>query len=120
MQFSYRTRQYLESLQSVLLKTGFEVVDVDYYSETFCVNKVDYWKKRNGKIVKVFHHFTKWYKLPPEMIKWRKVTKNGISTSWVWQDDPYYTYTVNQKYITRGDARKLMDMLKHLPEVKRK
>lgn len=117
MIFSFRTTEYLQSLGSVLIKSGYEITGFNWPKNMACINKVEHWKKRNGKTAKVFHHFQKWVQIPDEMIKWRKVTKKGFSTSWVWADDPEYTYQVNEKFITRGDARKLIEMYHQLPRV---
>lgn len=116
MDFNYRTTAYLESLQSVMIKTGYEIVGFDWPKNLVCINKVDHWKKRNGKVVKVFHHFRQWYVIPEAMIKWHKVTKKGFNHHWVWADDPEYTYTVDEKYISRGDARTLLETYKSLPK----
>lgn len=118
MVFSHRTTDYLQSLQSVLIKSGYEIVGFDWPKELVCINKVDHYKKRNGKIARVFHHFSTWRKIPTEMIKWHQVTKKGYSRSWIWHDDPEYNYQVNERYITRGDAKKIIEIYKTLPEHK--
>ncbi|HEY4326408.1 MAG TPA: hypothetical protein VGN20_20660 [Mucilaginibacter sp.] len=117
MDFSHRTTAYLESLQSKLIKSGYEIEHIDFNKEIFCINKVEHWKKRNGKIAKVYHHFRKYYQLPKEMIKYRQITKTGYSNSWVWADDPEYKYQVNQKYITKEDREELLTIYKSLTPI---
>lgn len=114
MDFNFRTMEYLKSLNSVLIQSGYEITSFNWPKELVCINKVDHYKKRNGKVVKVFHHFRTWYHIPKEMIKWHSVTKKGYNFSWVWADDPEYTYQVNEKYISRGDARFILENYKTL------
>jgi hypothetical protein len=118
MQFGYKTTAYLESLQSVFVKSVYEITGFNWRLGHVCINKVDYWKKRNGKVVKVFHKFSTWYKIPEQLIKYREVEKTGISTSWIWADDPYYTRTVKEKFITRGSARWIVDNRNSIEKVK--
>lgn len=109
--------EYLKSLDSVLIESNYEIVDIDWKSEILCINKVDKYRKRNGKVVKVFHHFRKWVQIPKEMIKWHTVTNKGYNFHWVWADDPEYSYQKQEKYITKGDAKKIIEMRNSLPVV---
>lgn len=117
MDFNYRTMEYLKGLDSKLIESEYKITSIDWKKEVVCINKVDTYKKRNKKLVKVFHHFRQWVQIPKEMIKWHTVSKKGYNFHWVWADDPEYTYQAQEKYITKGEAKWIIENRNKLPQV---
>ncbi len=60
MIFNHRTTAYLKEVEAVKIGSKCKVFDVNFYTNKAFVNKQDTYRKRNGKICHVEHHFGKW------------------------------------------------------------
>jgi len=94
MQFNRKTLAHLKSLDSVLITSEWKIVQSNSKQRTATVNKVDTYKKRNGKLCKVYHHFQKYVKdIPLEYYAQVKHTGHGTSNEWLVSERDDYTYT---------------------------
>ena len=60
MDFNFRTKQYLQEMQAVLIDSKYKIFQIDFENMKAFVNKQDTFKKRNGKICHVEYNFGKW------------------------------------------------------------
>lgn len=70
MQFNYRTKIHLEEMQAIKIDSKYKVFDIDFDNLKAFVNQQDTYKKRNGKICHVEHHFGKWMSFKKEDISY--------------------------------------------------
>lgn len=112
MDYSINSLRHLEQCKAVLVESKYKVIAIEYDICEALVNKVDTYRKKNGKRAILTHRFGQWIKFPKEMIKWGKAEKTGTTNDWCVGDREDYTYTVNKRYITKEDKDKIVNMYK--------
>ena len=110
MVFNYSTKRYLQEMKAVLVSSQYKVVTIDYYNLKAYVNKVDVYKKRNGKLCKVQHHFGRWVQFPKEMIGYAKSTRTGVTDDWCVGDREEYTYEQTTRYLTAESKKQIVEL----------
>ena len=60
MKFNYRTKAYLQEMEAVKIDSKYKVFQINFSTMKAFVNQQDTYRKRNGKICHVEHHFGKW------------------------------------------------------------
>lgn len=81
MRFSYRTKAYLKEMDAVLIGSKYKVFDINYSTMKAFVNKQDTYRKRNGKVCHVEHHFGKWVSFSPDLVKHKKIKTISYDSS---------------------------------------
>ena len=110
MKFGYRALQYIKDTGAVLTKSNYEVVGIDFCNLKACVNKIDHYKKRNGKSLRVEHYFEKWIPFTKDMISYgqRKHT-DYVNSIYASESQEQYTYTTTEKYLNRENKQKIIN-----------
>jgi hypothetical protein len=104
MEYNYRTKQHLKEMEAVLIESKYKVFDIDFDKMMAFVNKQDTYRKRNGKICHVEHHFGKWVPFTKEDISY------GMRN--------YTTYDSSVHGLEEIKGRKVRKYLK--PEIKQR
>lgn len=112
MKFNHRTLQYLKEMEAVLIESKYKVIDVNFYNLTAFVNKVDIYKKRNGKICTVEHHFGKWVSFPKEFIRYGKHKIKETTNDWSVADREDYINEKTIKYLTKQSKEEIIKIYK--------
>ncbi len=101
MEFNYRTQNYLKENEAVLIRSEYKICQIDFYNLKAFVNKVDLYKKRNGKTCTVEHHFGKWIPFTKDLIRYGKSIKKGETNDICVGDRESYTYEIKTKYLPK-------------------
>ena len=112
MKFNYKTTQHLKEMEAVLISSEYKVCEIDFHSLKAYVNKVDTFKKRNGKLCKVEHHYGKWVSFPKEFVRYGKHTMKATTNDWCVSDREDYTYQKTVKYLTKESKEEIVKMYK--------
>ena len=112
MKFNHKTLQYLKEMEAVLIESKYKVVNVDFHNLTAFVNKVDTYRKRNGKLCKVEHHFGKWISFPKEFVRYGKRYEQRETNDWCVSDRETYTAEFTMKYLTKESKEQIVKMYK--------
>jgi len=110
MEFNFRTTAYLKEMEAVLVESTYKVTNIDFHNLKAFVNKVDTFKKRNGKFCKVEHHFGKWITFPKEFVRYGKHTITGTTNDWSVGDREEYTYDKTVKYLTKESKEEIVKL----------
>ena len=57
-------------MQAVLIDSKYKVFDIDFQNMRVYINKQDTYRKRNGKMCQVEHHFGRWINFNKSDISW--------------------------------------------------
>jgi hypothetical protein len=109
MVFNYRTQKHLKDNDAVLIKSGLQICSIDFYNLRAFVNKVDLYKKRNGKKCRVEHHFGKWIPFSKDLIKYREHTKTDETNDICVGDRESYNYKVKSKYLPKESEQEIIN-----------
>jgi hypothetical protein len=71
MILSERTKKYIDEMSAIIVKSHYEIFNIDFDSLKAFINKQDVYKKRNGKTFTVEHHFGKWISFKKEDISYK-------------------------------------------------
>ncbi len=110
MIFNYRTQNHLKENEAVLIRSEYKICQIDWCNLKAFVNKVDLYKKRNGKTCTVEHHFGKWIPFSKDLIRYGKQTKKAETTDWCIGDREEYTYEVKTKYLPKESQNEIVKM----------
>ena len=110
MLFNFRTTAYLKETQAVLVESNYVVTDIDFQNLKAHVNKIDTYKKRNGKLCKVEHHFGRWVAFPKELVSYGKRIVNGTSNDWSVGDRVDYSFETTMKYLSKDAKQEIIKL----------
>ncbi len=115
MRFNQATLSYLSEVGAVLQKSEYKVTDVNFGELKAYVNKVDTYKKRNGKICKVEHHFGKWVSFPKEYVSYGQRKYTGETNDWCVGDRETISGTTTCKYLNAAAKEHIVKLYHKLP-----
>jgi hypothetical protein len=81
MQFNYRTKQYLIEVGATLIDSKYKIFDINFSLMKAFVNKQDTYKKRNGKLCHVEHHFGRWIPFKKEDVGYGQKNYKGYKST---------------------------------------
>ncbi len=68
MEFSFKTKERLRILEASFVSSEYKVTGYDFKNSMAFINKVDTYKKPNGKKLYVHHKFGEWVNIPNNYI----------------------------------------------------
>jgi len=110
MQFNYKTKEYLKQNEAVLIKSEYKICQINFHNLTAFVNKVDTYRKRNGKICKVEHHYGKWIPFTKDLIRYGKSIKKGETNDIFVGDREPITYEVKNKFLPKESQQQIINL----------
>lgn len=110
MRFNQATLSYLSEVGAVLQKSEYKVTDVNFGELKAYVNKVDTYKKRNGKICKVEHQFGKWVSFPKEYVSYGQRKYTCETSDWSVADREVVTGTKTAKYLNNAAKEQIVKL----------
>lgn len=99
MIFNYRTQRYLKEMQAELVKSEYRITSIDFSNLKAFVNLIDTYKKRNGKLCKVEHHFGRWISFDKADIKFGQGHHTSYDSSVYGLEEIHGTHTT--KYLSK-------------------
>lgn len=110
MRFNSRTMRYLKDNEAVLIDSVYKVCDVDYPGLQAWVNKIDTYRKRNGKQCKVEHRFGRWVEFPKDMIEKRPQKHTAFIDDFHVSERGEETYTVMVNCLSKESRAKIVQL----------
>jgi hypothetical protein len=81
MLFNQRSVQYLKDMQAKLIKSEYKITSIDFERLLACVNKIDTYQKRNGKICTLEHRFYTWMPFSKDDVKYGQKNHTSFDSS---------------------------------------
>lgn len=109
MKFNYRNMQFLKEMGAKLIKSEYKIEMIDFLKLKAFVNKVDIFEKRNGKKVKLEHHFGRWISFSKDLVRYGKKKIKGITDDWGVADREEFVSQISTQYLRKEDKQKIID-----------
>lgn len=103
----------LKGMGATLISSEYKVIGFDWKNNKACVNKVDTYRKRNGKKCYVHHHFSMWIAIPDELIDVTEKEVTVESNDWYVSHRETITRTVKVKNVSDENQKVLVGLYHH-------